>query len=188
MGLIVATGLFLVVFEVVEYLNAWWEVVPRVAGLASLVASFLAGSGLVWSIRGPLIPRWKRLKTWMVFVIVAGLLVGSIFASAIVTIQARQNLPRPNMVLTNIGGTYVENCGPFGSQTTTFNITVTVVNTGGNGIANLGYDVNGQQVLSEPYYVPANTQLPIRAIFTVHTCYGTQTPTYTVLLLSEQAA
>lgn len=53
MGLVVVSGLFLSAFEVVEYLNAWWEYGPRVAGLASLTATFLAGSGLVWSIRGP---------------------------------------------------------------------------------------------------------------------------------------
>ncbi len=188
MGLVVASGLFLLAFEVVEYLNAWWEVGPRVAGLAGLVATLLAGSGLVWSIRGPLIPRWKRLKTWMVFVTITGLLVGSIFAYSYIQVLHAQNLPKPNVALTNIGGTYVEDCGPSGSQTTTFNMTVTVVNTGGNGIANLGYDVNGQQITSEGYYVPANTQLPIRAIFTVHACYGAQPPTYTVVLLSEQAA
>ncbi len=60
MGLVVASGLFLLAFEVVEYLNSSWEVGPRVAGLAGLVATLLAGSGLVWSIRGPLIPRWKH--------------------------------------------------------------------------------------------------------------------------------
>ena len=53
MGLVVASGLFLLAFEMVEYLNAWWEVGPRVAGLVSLGATILAGSGLVWSIRGP---------------------------------------------------------------------------------------------------------------------------------------
>lgn len=53
LGLVVASGLFLLAFEVVEYLNAWWEVGPRVAGLASLAATVLAGSGLVWSIGGP---------------------------------------------------------------------------------------------------------------------------------------
>jgi hypothetical protein len=188
MGLVVASGLFLLAFEVVEYLNAYWEVVPRLAGLAALAATLLAASGLVWSIRGPLIPRWKRLKTWMVFVSITGLLVGSIFAYSYIQVLHAQNLPKPNMALTNIGGTYVEDCGPSGSHTTTFNMTVTVVNTGGNGIANLGYDVNGQQITSEGYYVPASTQLPIRAIFTVQACYGAQRPTYTVVLLSEQAA
>jgi len=188
MGLVVASGLFLLVFEAVEYLNAYWEVGPRVAGLASLVATFLAGSGLVWSIRGPLIARWKRLKTWMVFVMVAGLLVGSIFAYSYIQVLHAQNLPKPNVALTNIGGTYLEDCGPSGSQTTTFKMTVTVVNTGGNGIANLGYDVNGQHVASEDYYVAANSQLPIRHIFTVQACYSAQAPTYTAVLLSEQAA
>jgi hypothetical protein len=188
MGLVVASGLFLLAFEVIEYLNAWWEVGPRVAGLAGLVATVLAGSGLVWSIRGPLIPRWKSLKTWMVFVTITGLLVGSIFAYSYIQVLHAQNLPKPNVALTNIGGTYVEDCGPSGSQTTTFNMTVTVVNTGGFGIANLGYDVNGQQASSESYYVHENTQFPIIHIFTVQACYGAQRPTYTVVLLSEQAA
>ena len=56
LGLVVANGLFLLAFEVVEYLNAWWEVGPRLAGLASLAATVLAGSGLVWSIGEPLTP------------------------------------------------------------------------------------------------------------------------------------
>ena len=51
MGLVVASGLFLLAFEVVEYLNAYWEVGPRVAGLAGLAATLLAGSGLVWSMK-----------------------------------------------------------------------------------------------------------------------------------------
>src|SRR2546427_6762456 len=41
MGLVVASGLFLLAFEVVEYLNAYWEVGPRVAGPAGLVARLL---------------------------------------------------------------------------------------------------------------------------------------------------
>ena len=188
MGLVVASGLFLLAFEVVEYLNAWWEVVPRVAGLVSLVATFLAGSGLVWSIRGPLIPRWKRLSTTFVFVALVSVLVGSIFAYAVVVIQARQNLPKPNVTLTNIGGTYMENCGPSGSQTTTFNMTATLVNTGGFGVATLGYIVNGQQVASAGYYVHPNTQVTYSYRVTIHACYGAQPPTYTVVLLSEQAA
>jgi len=124
----------------------------------------------------------------MVFVTITGLLVGSIFVYSYIQVLHAQNLPKPNMALTNISGTYVEDCGPSGSQTTTFNMTVTVVNTGGNGIANLGYDVNGQQIASEGYYVHASSQLPIRAIFTVQACYSMQAPTYTVILLSEQAA
>jgi len=67
MGLVVASGLFLLAFEVVEYLNAYWEVVPRLAGLAALAATLLAGSGLVWSMKSassnarPLPPRLTTL-------------------------------------------------------------------------------------------------------------------------------
>jgi hypothetical protein len=188
MGLVVASALSLLAFEVVEYFNAWWEVVPRVAGLLGLVATILAGSGLVWSIRGPLIPRWKRLSTTVVFAVLVCLLVGSILAYAVVQIQARENLPQPNMSITNVGGTYVQDCGASGSQTTTFNMTWTVVNTGGNGLAFFGFDVNGQQVYTYNYgyYVHANSQLPLSGIFIVHACYGTQVPTYTVVLVSQQ--
>src|SRR5207245_8721957 len=133
--------------------------------------------------RGPLIPRWKRLKTWMVFVTITGLLVGSIFAYSYIQVLHAQSLPKSNMALTNIGGTYVEDCGPSGSQTITFNMTVTVVNTGGNGIANLGYAVNGQQNTSEGYYVPANSQLPLRDIFTVQAWKGTQPAKSTAVVI-----
>jgi hypothetical protein len=188
MGLVVASGLSLLAFEVVEYFNAWWEVGPRVAGIVGLVATVLAGSGLVWSIRGPLIPRWKRLSATVVFAVLVSLLVGSILAYAVVQIQARENLPQPNMSITNVGGTYVQDCGASGSQTTTFNMTWTVVNTGGNGLAFFGFDVNGQQVYTYNYgyYVQANSQLSVSGIFTVRACYGTQVPTYTVVLVSQQ--
>ena len=188
MGLVVASGLFLLAFEVVEYLNAWWEVGPRVAGLAGLVATLLAGSGLVWSIRGPLIPRWKRLSTTIVFAVLVSLLVGSIFAYAVVTIQARQSLPKPNIVLTNVQGSYVQDCGVSGSQTTSFNVSITAVNTGGDGIATVGYFVNGQQIWNESYFVHANSQFSYLVSLKVHTCYGTAVPTYTAVILSEQAA
>ncbi len=188
MGLVVASGLSLLAFEVVEYFNAWWEVGPRVAGLVGLVATVLAGSGLVWSIRGPLIPRWKRLSATLVFAVLVSLLVGSILAFAVVQIQARENLPQPSMSITNVGGTYVQDCGASGSQTTTFNMTWTVVNTGGNGLAFFGFDVNGQQVwtYNYGYYVHSNSQLSLSGIFIVHACYGTQVPTYTVVLVSQQ--
>src|SRR3989442_10295226 len=55
MGLVVASGLLLLAFEVVEYLNAWWEVGPRVAGLASGFAGLLARAGVAWWLEGPLI-------------------------------------------------------------------------------------------------------------------------------------
>ncbi len=158
MGLVVASGLFLLAFEVVEYLNAWWEVGPRVAGLAGLAATLLAGSGLVWSIRGPLIPRWKRLKTWMVFVTITGLLVGSILAYSYIQVLHAQNLPKPNIVLTNVQGSYVQDCGVSGSQTTSFNVSITLVNTGFSYLVTLK----------------------------VHACYGVVPPTYTAVILSEQ--
>ena len=186
MGLVVASGLSLLAFEVVEYLNAWWEVGARVAGIASLVAIVLAGSGLVWSISGPLIPRWKRLSATLVFAVLVSVLAGSILLYGFNTIQAYQNRPKPNVAITNIQDTYTQDCGPSGSQTTTFTMTLTLVNTGGNGIATIGYDVNGQQVSSEGYYIAANSQLPIISVVIVHTCYGTAVPTYTAVLLSEQ--
>ena len=186
MGLVVASGLFLLAFEFVEYLNAWWEVGRRVAGLAGLVATLLAGSGLVWSIRGPLIPRWKRLKTWMVFVTITGLLVGSIFAYSYIQVLHAQNLPKPNIVLTNVQGSYVQDCGVSGSQTTSFNVSITLVNTGGDGIATVGYFVNGQQIANESYLVHASSNFSYLVTLKVHACYGVVPPTYTAVILSEQ--
>ena len=186
MGLVVASGLFLLAFEFVEYLNAWWEVGPRVAGLAGLAATLLAGSGLVWSIRGPLIPRWKRLKTWMVFVTITGLLVGSILAYSYIQVLHAQNLPKPNIVLTNVQGSYVQDCGVSGSQTTSFNVSITLVNTGGEGIATVGYFVNGQQISNESYLVHASSQFSYLVTLKVHACYGVVPPTYTAVIPSEQ--
>jgi hypothetical protein len=186
MGLVVASALSLLAFEVVEYFNAWWEVGPRVAGLVGLVATVLAGSGLVWSIRGPLIPRWKRLSATVVFAFLVSLFVGSIFAYAVVQIQARENLPKPNIVLTNVQGSYVQDCGVSGTQTTSFNVNITLVNTGGFGIATVGYFVNGQQIWNESYYVQPNSQFSYLVTFKVHACYGGIPPAYTAILLSQQ--
>ena len=73
-----------------------------------------------------------------------------------------------------------------GSQTTSFNVSITLVNTGGDGIATVGYFVNGQQIWNESYLVHASSQFSYLVTLKVHACYGVVPPTYTAVILSEQ--
>ena len=126
----------------------------------------------------------------IVVVVVVVVIVGALAAYAFFAgIQQSANLlAQPNVTVTNAHGTYLEDCGAFGSQTTQWSFTADLVNTGGAGYAVLSYDVNGQTVTTNNYYVAANTQIPVSDGVTVHACYSTTTPTYDIILLSQRPA
>jgi hypothetical protein len=122
-------------------------------------------------------------------VVVVVLVVGAVIAGALFAgVQQSSNLSTPNIAVTNTDGTYRENCGAFGDQTTTWDWSATLVNTGGGGYADIGYDVNGQQVTQNTYYVSAKSQLPITQGLTVNACYGSTIPNYSIVLLAERSA
>ncbi len=58
----------------------------------------------------------------------------------------RQSLSKPNVAVTDTHGYTTDDCGVFGTQTTAWRWTATLVNTGGAGFVDIGYDANGQQV------------------------------------------
>jgi len=124
----------------------------------------------------------------VVAVVVVVIVVGAVIAGAFFAgIQQASNLSTPNVVVTNAQSRYYENCGAFGSQTTRWDWSAALVNTGGRGFADIGFDVNGQQVTQNTYFVAASYQTPITQSVTLHECYGSTTPTFDIVLLSERS-
>ena len=126
----------------------------------------------------------------VVAVVVVVIIVGGVLAVVFLTgVQQAANLSaKPNIAITNEHSTYTENCGVYGSQTTTFDFSATLVNTGCAGYVDIAYDVNDVQVTANTYYVSANSQLPISDGVTVNACYGSAIPTFSMVLLSERSA
>jgi|SRR5438552_9424128 len=124
----------------------------------------------------------------VVAVVVVAVVVGAVIAGAFLAgVQNAAVLSKPNVAVTNTQGTYTDDCGAYGSQSTTWDWSATLVNNGGAGFANIGFDVNGQQVTQNDYYVSAMSQLPITHSATVDVCYGSTTPTYDIVLLAERS-
>jgi hypothetical protein len=124
-----------------------------------------------------------------VAVVVVVIVVGAVIAGAFFAgIQQASNLSTPNIAVTDAHSSYVEDCGAFGSHTTTWDWSATLVNTGGSGFADIGFDVNGQQVTQNTFYVSATSQHPITQGLTVNACYGSTIPSYSIVLLAERSA
>jgi hypothetical protein len=121
----------------------------------------------------------------VVIVIVVGAVIGGAFLTGI---QQASNLSQPNIAITNYHGSYTEDCGAYGTNTTAFDLTATLANTGGGGFADIGFKVNGQQVRSNTYHINAHSDLPIDERFTLDACYGSTGPTYAIVVLSERSA
>jgi len=142
----------------------------------------------------PTPPEKKGLSTGAIVAIIVGVVVAVIVVGALVAgayfagVQQSANLASPNMAITNMSSTYYDNCGVLGNHTTKWYFDATLVNTGGSGYAEVGYNVNGQQVTWNTYYVPSHSELPISDSVRVSDCYGSTTPTYTIVVLSERSA
>ena len=116
-------------------------------------------------------------------------IVGALATYAFLSgVQQSSALSRPKIVITNIQSTYVDDCAAYGSQTSDVTFSATLVNTGGAGYADIGYDIGSQQVTANTYYVGASSELSISDGVTVHTCYGSTAPTYEIVLLQERPA
>src|SRR5256885_4077678 len=141
----------------------------------------------------PQSPEKRGLSTGAIVAIIVAVVVVAVVVGAVVVgaflagVQNAAVLSKPNVAVTNTQGTYAEDCGAYGSQSTTWDWSATLVNTGGAGFANIGFDVNGQQVTQNDYYVSAMSQLPITHSSTVNECYGSTIPTYRIVLLSERS-
>ena len=120
----------------------------------------------------------------VVVVVVVGALAAYAFFS---TVQQSANLSQPNIAVTDSHSSYTSDCGVFGTNTSKVYFSATLVNTGGSGFADVGYDINGQQIQYNTYYVGASSQLPVSDSVTVSACYNSST-TYSVVLLSQRPA
>jgi hypothetical protein len=122
-------------------------------------------------------------------VVVIVIVVGAAIAGAFLTgIQQASNLSGPNVAVTNYHGSYTEDCGAYGSNTTAFDLTATLANTGGAGFVDVGFRVNSQQVRTNSYHINAHADLPIDESFTLDGCLGSTHPTYEIVVLAERSA
>jgi len=139
-------------------------------------------------------PEKKGLSTGaivasVVSVVVVVIVVGAVIAGAFLTgIQQASNLSEPNVAITNYHGSYTEDCGAYGTNTTACDLTATLANTGGGGFVDIGFKVNGQQARSNTYHINAHSDLPIDESFSLDGCYGSTSPTYAIVVLSERSA
>jgi len=125
----------------------------------------------------------------IVAIVVVVVVVGAVVAGAFLAgVQTASVLSKPSVSVTNTQGAYTPDCGAYGSQSTTWDWSATLVNNGGAGFVSIGFDVNGQQVTQDNYYVSAMSQLPITHSSTVNECYGSTIPTYGIVLLTERSA
>jgi len=97
-------------------------------------------------------------------------------------------LTKPDIGITDSYGSYTDGCGTAGQGKTIWHWKVTLVNTGASGFVDIGYDVNGHQVMQSTHYVPYKTSDYVRESTTLNVCYGSTTPTYSIVLLSERPA
>ena len=121
----------------------------------------------------------------VVVVIVIGVVVAGAFLAGV---QQAAVLSKPNVTVTNTHGYTTDDCGAYGTQTTEWQWTATLVNTGGAGYADIGYDANDQQVTQNTYYIAARAELPVSQSATLSACYGSTEPTYDIVLLAERSA
>jgi hypothetical protein len=124
-----------------------------------------------------------------VAVVVVVIVVGAVIAGAFFAgIQQASNLSTPNVAVTDYHGTFTEDCGAYATNTTAFELTATLANTGGSGFVDMGFKVNGQQVRSNTYHINAHSDLPIDESFSLNGCFGSTSPTYAIVVLSERSA
>ena len=125
----------------------------------------------------------------IVAVVVVVVIVGAVVAGAFLAgVQQAAVLSKPNVVVTNTHAYTTDDCGAYGTQTTEWQWTATLVNTGGAGYVEIGYDANDQQITQNTYYVSARSELPISQSATLNVCYGSTDPTYDIVLLAERPA
>jgi len=125
----------------------------------------------------------------VVAVVVVVIVVGAVIAGAFLAgVQNASVLSEPNVALTDTHGYVTGHCGAYLTNTTDWDWSATLVNTGGGGFVDIGYYVNGQQVSHNTYYVNAKSQLPITQSITLNECYGSTNPTYRIAVLAERSA
>jgi len=117
-------------------------------------------------------------------IVVGAVLAGGFLAGT----QQAVELTKPNITVTDSHGYYTEDCGTGGSKQTIWHWAVTLVNNGATGFADIGYDVNGYQVMQTTHYVPYKAQDNVKESTTLNVCYGSTAPTYAIVVLAERSA
>jgi hypothetical protein len=125
----------------------------------------------------------------IVVVIIVVIVVGGFTAAVLPAIQrSASQLNAPNVNVTNGHAYGTENCGLLGDQTTSWSFTATLVNTGGQGYADVNFEINGAIVTSNTYFVGAQSSLPISDAVTLHVCQVPSTSNFNIVLASQRSA
>ena len=129
----------------------------------------------------------SRSAIIVISIVVIVIVVGVVLAGDLLAGREQALAPtKPNVAIIDPQGSYTDDCGAGGSKQTKWHFKATLVNTGGTGFAEIGYDVNGQQVQQNTYYIYYKSTAFVAESATVNVCYGTTTPTYAIVLLAER--
>ncbi len=121
-------------------------------------------------------------------VIIVGVVVVAVIILALIVGAFQQQASVPNIEVTNRQGLYSRDCGVYASNTTTWTLSATLVNTGGRGYATIAYELNGATVASNSYFVNSQSSLDIRYGFTLNSCQDPTSSTYNIVVLSQRGA
>ncbi len=128
-------------------------------------------------------------------VIVVGVVFVALLIVAIAVIPLYGNirsqsstLSSPKIVVTNTDGTYSQDCGVLGSGDTTWTFSATLVNTGASGYADVDFNVNGNRLTSNNYFVSSQSQLPISTSAMTHDCSSQAGSTYSITISQQTPA
>ena len=138
-------------------------------------------------------PQKSGLSKDAKVVIIVGIVVVAVFVLGlrIGTLQqqaAQQQAADPNIEVTNRQGVYSRDCGGYASNTTTWTLSATLVNTGGRGYAEIAYQLNGATVTSNNYFVNSQSSLDIRYAFSLNSCQDPAGSTYSIVVTSQRGA
>jgi ABC-type lipoprotein release transport system permease subunit len=124
----------------------------------------------------------------IVAVVVVVVLVGAALAGGFFTgSQQTVSLSKPEVTITDTHGSYVDTCGIGGSKQTKWDWSETLVNAGGTGYVDIGYNVNGQQVMQSSHYVYAKSSAFVEESHILNVRYGSTTPTFSIVVLAERS-
>ena|SRR5438552_18641833 len=135
----------------------------------------------------PAPPQKSGMSTEAKVAVIVGVIVVVIIL-ALVAGAFRQQAAEPNIEVTNRQGTYSRFCGSYYSNTTTWTLSATLVNTGGRGYAEIAYRLNGATVTSNSYFVNSQSSLDISYGFTLNSCQDPASSTYNIIVLSQRGA
>lgn len=132
-------------------------------------------------------PQKSGMRTEVKVAIIVGAIVAVIIVAGVAA-SFQQQATTPNIEVTNRQGTYSRSCGSYYSNTTTWTLSATLVNTGGRGYAEIAYQLNGATVTSNNYFVNSQSSKDISYGFTLNSCQDPAGSTYNIIVLSQRGA